>query len=418
MAVDPEGDDFGTLFCFSGNPNLTQRPHRTYSPIGSAVDFAADERLQQCADVQLSLSQFHFNEEISSNTSVLNFTKSEPDYLTGPATTPPLPITTMPSLGTVAVKGKQTSEIKIPSPDQTPSHPKLPRQHLRILEHAVVSLENRPTFQVSHTNEISVPMATIPEAPSFGRLFDGSDFSSGAVAANTKAGEPTTDPEDPDAFDSNQISPTSNVPPRNNSDLPPADGNSPVNSLEYQAPVPASADVNTTDTHPTHGIDDLGSVLVASDSIVVCKTTNRSSIQNGNEVDHSAPALRNLHHSASGDVGQIEDSLMDAVLPLYTTVPGVPRDITGELPSPSLEAPKQSKAPHKRRRRRRMLRAGQRFYRRVRVAVLRRRVLVLILGRQLAGPTKDHLLAISRGIPVNAGGPNAASQDDPPSVLA
>jgi hypothetical protein len=73
-------------------------------------------------------------------------------------------------------------------------------------------------------------------------------------------------------------------------------------------------------------------------------------------------------------------------------VSALPLDTTGSFPAPELpeKAGKRQKAANK----------GKRGIRKCRRVVMRRPFLVLLLGRQLAGPTKDALKLISKGVPV------------------
>jgi hypothetical protein len=76
---------------------------------------------------------------------------------------------------------------------------------------------------------------------------------------------------------------------------------------------------------------------------------------------------------------------------LDTTAQPIPTDITGQLvapPSPPL------------RKRRRTVNRGHTVIRKARKIVLRRRILAVVVGRQLAKPTKEALRLISQGIPI------------------
>lgn len=73
-------------------------------------------------------------------------------------------------------------------------------------------------------------------------------------------------------------------------------------------------------------------------------------------------------------------------------VSGLPVDVTGTLPAPTL--------PNKFGKRQKVANKGKGGIRKCRRVVMRKPFLVLILGRQLAGPTKDALKLISKGVPV------------------
>jgi len=106
-----------------------------------------------------------------------------------------------------------------------------------------------------------------------------------------------------------------------------------------------------------------------------------------------------------GSSNQMKALRADRVIPnVPTTDPratlSIPIDATGELPSPPIPGAKQNGKP-RRRTRYILLEKGKRTMRKGRKIVLRRPVLIIILGRQLAGPTSDALRLISDGVPID-----------------
>ncbi|KAE8441344.1 hypothetical protein EG329_005493 [Mollisiaceae sp. DMI_Dod_QoI] len=88
------------------------------------------------------------------------------------------------------------------------------------------------------------------------------------------------------------------------------------------------------------------------------------------------------------DIGEPAAGLSGAV----PTVAGVPADATGHLPAPG--------EPKRVGKRRRAVNKGKRAVRKGRWVVLRKPVLAVIVGRRLAGPTKEAIKLISQGVPV------------------
>jgi hypothetical protein len=416
MSTDSAGEDLPVQ---PSGPNADLNlPQLPYSPLELAVGTATGDRETPCLDMPSGLSRLVVGEQESFHISVLDFTQSKPDFLIGHDTTAPV-MAAKQSLkaSTLAIKDNEAPKIKISSLDRPPSYSKLPRHPTGTSEHTVARIENRPIHQISHDSESSAPMVTAPERPLFGRWSDHSDFSYDGVSASAKDRDPTADPADPNTFDNDQVSPTSNIPSGTHSDYPLEDRRSLVDTLDSQAPVPSTSNIATIDAlPPTGSIDDPRSLVAAPDAIITDDTTNTRGILDNNDVDNSEPTMEMVRDQASGEVNSIEDNLMDTVLPSYATMLGVPRDITGELPPPRSQTPVQSTT--RLGKRRRMFESGQKFYRRLRTMVLGRRVLALIIGRQLAKPTRNYLLAISKGLPVNIVDLTATKPDAPPPIPA
>ncbi|KAF8854934.1 hypothetical protein BDZ45DRAFT_22735 [Acephala macrosclerotiorum] len=97
-------------------------------------------------------------------------------------------------------------------------------------------------------------------------------------------------------------------------------------------------------------------------------------------------------------------------------VTGVPIDATGNLPAPT-DPPRVGKA-------KRVMNKGSRFMRKGRRVILRKPVLAVILGRQLAGPVKEAVKLISNGVDImpdvqgltEAAGIKAPKAPTPPRV--
>lgn len=117
---------------------------------------------------------------------------------------------------------------------------------------------------------------------------------------------------------------------------------------------------------------------------------------------------------ANSDINAIELSTI-GIPGTAPVVNGVPIDASGDLPAPATpkRASKRSKVANK----------GKLGIRKCRRVVLRRPVLALLVGRQLAGPTKEALKLISNGVPIQpdvqglteaAGVPGPAPVPPPP----
>lgn len=89
-------------------------------------------------------------------------------------------------------------------------------------------------------------------------------------------------------------------------------------------------------------------------------------------------------------------------LPPIPCVPGVPIDATGHAPAP--DTPRQNLS-----KRQKIKVKGQKAIRKGRRVVLRKSVLTVVLGRQLAGPTKNLLNVISKGGSVAVGDATGAA---------
>jgi hypothetical protein len=419
ISTDSAGDDLPVLTCgTNADLNIPRHPHRPDLMIDSAVGTATEDRETPRLDMPSGLSGLVVDEQESFHISVRDFTQSKPDFLIGYNTTAPVNEAKQPlNASTLAIKDNEPSKIKISSLDRPPSYSKLPILHTGTSEHKAARIENRHIHQISHDSESSAPIVTAPEMPLFGRLSDHSNFSYDGVSASAKDRDPTAYPADANTFDNDQVSPTSNISSGTHSDYPVEDRRSSVDTLDCQASVPSTSDIATIDALPPPGrVDDPRALIAAPDATITGDTTNTRGILDNNDVDNSEPRIEMVRDQTSYEVNSIEDNLMGTVLPSHATVLGVPRDITGELPPPGLQTPVQSAA--RLGKRRRILESGQKFYRRLRTMVLGRRVLSLIIGRQLAKPTRHYLLAISKGLPVNIVDLTATKPDDPLPILA
>ncbi|KUJ22854.1 uncharacterized protein LY89DRAFT_714560 [Mollisia scopiformis] len=115
-------------------------------------------------------------------------------------------------------------------------------------------------------------------------------------------------------------------------------------------------------------------------------------------IDRTDFAIPGGVHAPTLDPGLPNSDIIPPEFPsvgIAGTVPvvtGLPVDASGELPTPG--------TPKRVGKRRRAANKGKRGIRKCRRLILRRPILVLIVGRQLAGPTSEALKLISSGVPI------------------
>lgn len=239
----------------------------------------------------------------------------------------------------------------------------LPRLRTGTVAYEFTDRENHSDIKAQHDGVL-----VGPDAPVFGRWGDGSDFSfDGTSRKRAGTGGDTIRQ---DILENDDVSPTSNVLPQSALDSP------------------AEGRQSSEDT-PVHQERD-------SDACMnITPGSERASGNNDTVVLESTPEAFNSVTSREDNTNEVCPN--NVVIASQPPIPGVPRDITGELPSPKPRSSKMPKGKHERRKS--MLRRIQKFYRKARSALLRRKMLDLIVGRQLSKSTRDNLVAISKGLP-------------------
>lgn len=353
--------------------NSPRHPDRPYSPLASAVDSATDTREPLSLERPLILPKVDFSHQEPFGTSVRDFL--EENNLAGyEIVAPRMPMIPLPDDNTLASKYREVPSIETTSLDQPPSYSLLPRLRTGAPAYELVNREIQPINQSTHESGSSAAMVTTTETQMFGRWSDESDFSFDGMSISMKSRNRATSNPDQTTTDYEEISPTSNVAPA------------------------AISDTILVDRRPSDEASD--NELSNPDASITGRSSNVNSDRDNNAFVNSTPPMGTISESiSSGANPGAESPVYHPVLPSHTTIPGVPRDITGELPSPGFQTPSQSNS--KLGKRKRMLGGIQKFYRKVRTVLLRRRVLDIIIGRELGKPTRDGLRAISKGLPVN-----------------
>jgi hypothetical protein len=370
-------DGFSAPSCLSTAAiKLSQHSVQPHSPLASAVDSATDALDTLRFERPLVLSGLDFSNQEHFGTSIRDF--KAPNCATSPEILAPR-MNTKPSPGANASQGKQSEGVINSSRDLPPSYSQLPRLRTGSPAYELTNREYRSNNQAPHESESSAAMVTAPETPMFGRWSDGSDFSFDGMAASTKKGVATADTIGQGTPEDDEISPTSNVPPG----LIP---NSPL--VERRSPE-GTPDCRDSDPNAT----------------ITGRTTDPQTGLGDEDLNNTGLPVETGVGPTSGEA--------NPVLPSHATIPGVPMDITGELPSPGQQTPNQSDVKQNQRK---PVRHIQKFYREARTVFLRREILDFIIGRQLGRPTRDNLLAISRGFPVSIVDVTATESDAPQSI--
>lgn len=108
-----------------------------------------------------------------------------------------------------------------------------------------------------------------------------------------------------------------------------------------------------------------------------------------------ASAVHDVSVSTSvPEIPPIPDVPEAPAVPEVPNIPGVPLDATGDLTAPGTPVSKPKK-------RKRILRRGQKCMRKGRTLALSKPVLNVALGRQLGPPVADALKTISKGLPLD-----------------
>ena len=364
-------------FAFSGTPlNISQRPARPHSPLVSATDSSIDSITFTHFEGPQALSELDFSLQEHFGTSVRDFMGSN---FPG-CEIPTLEVGAEPlsAVNSIAGKGKKSLDVKDPCLEQLPSYSQLPRLRTGAPAYELTDRENQADNLVC---ESSAATATGPETPMFSPWADGSDFSFDGMSASMKRRNTTGDRTEQNTADNNEASPTSNVPPRSLSVSPFGGRRSRENTPDSQG----------SDASAKRTID-----------------------YGNNDLDNSVSAIKTVPNPAPREASLDAGRPIDIVLPSHPLIPGVPRDITDELSSPRPRSPRHPKA--KRRKRKSIRRSIQKFYRKARSVFLSREVLDFIIGRQLSKPTRDNLVAISKGLPAIIVDVETTESDSPRST--
>jgi hypothetical protein len=286
------------------------------------------------------------------------------------------------------IGGSEVLNVQLSSLDGPPSYAQAARIRTGIPAVELASRESHPINHAPQDSASSAAIVTASEATIFGRWPDGSDFSFDGMSASAKKGGFSTDTGQ-SAADYDDISPTSNVPPRSLSGSP---------LLQTSSPE-GTPDSSYSDPDITNGGKTMDS---------------RNDLYN-NALDNSELVGAFLASSTSNERNPSEGGVVCPLLPSHTCIPGFPRDMTGELTPPGSQTPSQSNSNGKLRNSKHY--SMQKFYRQARTVFLRRRILEFLIGRQLGGPTRASLRAIAQGLSVNTVDISVTKPDSPQPTL-
>jgi len=398
---EPTGSDLNTFF--------------PTSPITLALDSAADDLplLPPLPDNQLDFARYEKGTRYSFDTSVRPLIQSRPDSPIGGTAAAPMAPKQPVNLGTTVIKSMDKAEVetrpleppaccdsKSDSNDAaTENHPPPPccedeensQRSKNWLEprsdtsgSEAVGSENRPPMEAE--NQALAPV------PAFPKKEKKVESKSRQVELKPKQRKPRTKHTSKNRSDG-----TENRHPTSSGELMVAAPQSPQihsNDATSGGFVPGVAVIDFARSPRVAGEPELASVGPTS--------TNTPEIR-------VQPPSQDLTSMPLKDLGSSnlmkEAPKTNKVIPKAPTAGprttlSIPINATGELPSPRTPGTKQNGQP-KRRTRYRLLDKGKRTMRKGRRIVLRRPVLVIALGRQLAGPTYDALKLISDGVPID-----------------
>ena len=354
-----------------------------YSPCASDVGSPCEVREEQCFERPPVPAELHFGKQDCSSILIRDFMGS--NRTTGcEIVTQSVATNSSPNECAHANRGNQSLDVQFSSPDRPPSYSQVPRIRTGIPADELTSRESHPNNQASQGSESSTAIFTKPETPMFGRWSDGSGFSFDGMAASAKKRGSINDTGQ-DTIDYDNISPTSNVPPRSLSASPLQECLSPED-----APKCFYLDSETSVANRT--IDARSDLYenVLDDSVLIINPVVSPSLNEGNAGECSAA---------------------DPPVSSQSALLGVPREIPDELNPPGSHIQLQSNTKWDQRESKHH--SIRTIYRQARTVFLRRRVLQLLIGRQLAGPTREGLRAISKGHLVNTANMLASESDSP-----
>lgn len=347
--------------------NTAQHPARSYLPVASAVDSTAYAREPLYIERPLSLPGVHFSHQESFGNLARDFIEANRlaryEIIASKMATMPLS-----NNSTLTSKGGEVLSVKPASVDEPPSYLLLPRLRTGAPSYEMANREIRPINQASHKNGSSAATVIIPGTQIFGPWPDRSDFSFDGMSVSMKNRD-TADNLGQHTTDQEEISPTSHAPPEMISD----------STLMGRRPLDEISETSENESpDPEASITGTGS--------------DKNRDRDNNAEGSSVPVMEPITEPTFGEAN-------NPVSPSHAVIPGVPQDITGELPPPGLQPP--SLPTLKLGKRKRLHGGVQKSYRKVRTALLQRKVLDFIVGRQLGKSTRDGLWAISKGLPVN-----------------
>lgn len=354
-----------------------------YSPCASDVGSPSEAREKQCFERPPVPAEQNFGKQDCPSILIRDFMVSNRtsgcEMVTQSTAT-----NSSPNESAHANRGNQSLDVQFSSPYRPPSYAQVPRIRTGIPADELTSRESHPNNQASQGSESSAAIFTKPETPIFGRWSDGSGFSFDGMAASAKKRGSINDTGQ-NPIDYDNISPTSNVPPQSLSASPLQESLSPEGASK--------------------------SFYLDSETSVANRTIDARSDLYENVLDNSVLVIIPVVSPSLNEGNAGECSSVDPLVSSQSAILRVPREISGELNPPGSHIQLQSNTNWDQRESKRH--SIRTFYRQARTVFLRRRVLQLLIGRQLAGPTREGLRAISKGHLVNTANMVASESDNP-----
>jgi hypothetical protein len=376
-------DEFAASPVLGDLPNLALDSDKQQAGLASTADLASNLPAIEALGVPQVLSELDFRGQDRFGPSIQGLKES--DYGTGCELTTPRTVA-MPLSVIFDTEDDEAIDVNDSCFDELPRYSRLPRLRTGIPAHELTDRDNAPEPPIQHDRDVAVP-----ETPIFHRWADGSDFSFDGMSASRKRADTGASRILQEAVEiDDDVSPTSEAPPRNLL-------SSSVEERQFPESSPASQESDPHGPHATTSVYRDPRVALENDG-----------------AQESEPTGQILASPASKRVNSDQGGPIDSISPCQAPTPGIPRDITGEFPSPKPHGSKQPKT--KRRRRKALKRTIQNLYRDIRVVFLRRHVLDVIVGRKLGKPTRNNLVAMSKGLPVIVVDVATTQSDNPRSV--
>lgn len=347
----------------NGFPNLSEVPDGLQAGLASTAGLASDMPAIRDFGILQILSKLDCSSNECFAPVMQDFTES--NCATGCEITTPRTVT-MPLSVIIDTEDNAELDVDVSYFEHLLSYSQPPRPRAGISAYELTDRDDGPENPAQHDAKV-----TVPKKPIFRRLADGSGFSFDGMSASRKRADTISSSIFQGAIEiEDDVSPTSNAPPQGLLDSSVEETRSPESAL-----VSKESDSNATTTvtlHPRVGVEKDGSL--------------------------EAGATREVLTSpACGEVNLDGKSPINSISPYEAPIPGIPRDITGEFPSPK---PHNSKRPKTRDEKREEIKHGiQTFYRKARIVLLQKGVLDIIVGRKISRATRDNLVAISDGLP-------------------
>ncbi|KAG4441325.1 hypothetical protein IFR05_003188 [Cadophora sp. M221] len=384
------------------SPFTSIRPIVPLSPLNLAVDSAADSSprtkptrssTDSRSSTPLSFYKLDPASTVTFNTSVRDLIQEAPDSPIGGQPAAPMDDR---AVGTMAVQGKSLASPppmmkkplrsrsnysdSVPDPSRRNQHSNEP----------FAALENTAIAPRVGTpqSEASMAMVTAPDTPIFGRRNEYSDMSDIAFDGSPGSGTEVKDFAVVDKVTESNSVPEVDVCP--DCDLPSAQPGDPVASTGLSLP---SCEAPTSSV-PSSGISPSGAPnLPASKSPASGISPGGLPTSTIPVSGISAPEAPSVSLPRASQVG------IDGLYVPGSNLPGglaVPADITGKLDPPGTPVPSKKRMALGKGKKK-----GQKVVRRGRHLILRKPVLALVIGRQLAGPTSAALKLVSKGTAVD-----------------